>query len=79
MATMLNAPTIAEDEQRLVLRGISWSQNLTTSDALPDWPCLRMILVDGRLTFVSPSRRHDGYAERLSDVNGGGKVQRRAG
>jgi Uma2 family endonuclease len=63
MASTLAAPILNEDEQRLVLHRIKWAQYVTIGDALPDWPSLRMIFIDGRLTFLTTSRRHDWYSK----------------
>jgi Uma2 family endonuclease len=68
MSATLILPNVAEGEQRLVLTGINWGQYVTISDALPDRPCLRLIYLDGRLTFLGTSRRHDRLAERMGHL-----------
>jgi Uma2 family endonuclease len=68
MSATMPPPTVAEGEQRLVLTGIRWGQYVTIADALPDWPGLRMIYLDGRLTFLGTSRRHDWLAELLGHL-----------
>ncbi len=68
MASATLAPDrIAQDEQRLVLREISWESYVTIADALPGRRNLRMIYVDGSLTFLTKSRLHDWFAERLGE------------
>jgi len=58
--TTLTAPSHStSDEQHLVLRGLSWDQYLSISDALPDNPGLRLTYLDGSLTFLTVSLNHD--------------------
>ncbi len=68
MSATLTAPSIAETEQRLVLTRIGWGNYVTISDALPDWRGLRLIYIDGRLTLLTTSRRHDWLAERVGQL-----------
>ena len=69
MTATLTAPGIEEQEQHLVLPGfLSWNQYVAISDALPDWAGLRMIYVDGRLTLLTTSRRHDRASKRVGQL-----------
>jgi len=68
MSVTLGAPKTVEREPHFILDGIAWSQYVAISDALPDRPGLKLIYNAGRMTFLSPTRRHDWYAERLDDI-----------
>jgi Uma2 family endonuclease len=68
MTATMTTPNLAEQEQRLVLTGVGWGQYVTISDALPDWCSLRMIYLDGRLTFLTTSRHHDRLSKRLGQL-----------
>jgi Uma2 family endonuclease len=68
MSVTLAAPKSVEREPHFVLDGIGWSQYVAISEALPDRPGLKLVYHDGRLTFLSPSRRHDWYSERLGNI-----------
>jgi Uma2 family endonuclease len=68
MSVTLAAPKTVDQEPHFVLDGIGWSQYVAISEALPDRPGLRLIYNDGRMTFLSPSRRHDWYSERLGNI-----------
>ena len=50
----------------IALCGVSWDQYVTISDALPDRPSLRVTYLDGNLTFMTVSRRHDWLSRNLS-------------
>lgn len=65
MATTLTDPIIVEDDQQFLIRGIAWRQYVTISDALPERRDLRVIYLDGRLTLMTTSRRHDWFADCL--------------
>lgn len=54
--------------QHLVLDGIDWDQYVTINDALPDRSGLRMIYIDGSLTFLTLSRRHDWLEDCLDKI-----------
>lgn len=60
--------TRAEAEQRLDLGGVSWSRYLTISGAIPEGKNVRIIYLDGRLTFATTSRRHDFWSECFGDI-----------
>ena len=62
------APTIEEGEQHFVLDGIGWDQYVTINDAFPDQRGLRMIYIDGSLTFLTLSRRHDWFENHLDKI-----------
>jgi Uma2 family endonuclease len=60
--------TVDSGEQHLVLDGISWDQYVTINDALPDRGGLRMIYIDGSLTFLTLSRRHDWFEDYFDKI-----------
>ena len=68
MATVEPPALHEEIEQRLDLRGIGWDRYVTISDALPDRRGLRLIYLDGSLTFLTLSRRHDWYVENVAQI-----------
>ena len=70
MTATLIAPTpsIPDPEQRLDLFGIGWDRYVAITDALGDRAGVRSIYLDGRLTFLTLSRRHDWHAERLAEL-----------
>jgi Uma2 family endonuclease len=51
--------TSVDSEQCLVLNGIGWKQYEKVLEAFPEHSGLRIVFLDGRLTLLSPSRRHD--------------------
>ena len=53
MSATLAAPAVIEQEQRLDLAGVSWQQYVQIADALPERRGLKIIYLDGRLTFVT--------------------------
>lgn len=57
-----------EVEQRLDLAGISWDRYAKISDALPEGGGVRLMYLDGRLTFATTSRRHDFWSIGLGDL-----------
>jgi hypothetical protein len=65
MSATLTASIVAEGEQRLVLTGIRWGPVRDDLGCVARLARLRMIYLDGRLTFLGTSRRHDWFAERL--------------
>jgi Uma2 family endonuclease len=67
MAATLTEPTTntAETEQRLVLHGIGWDQYEKVLEAFPEQPGVRITYLDGRLTLLSPTRRHDWFERTL--------------
>jgi len=71
MSTALAASKVAEDEPCLVLGGIAWWQYEAIADAFPGRSPLRITYLDGRLTLLSPRRRHDWnelYLDRLVEA-----------
>ncbi len=68
MSASVLAREIEEGEQRLVLSGIGWDQYVTINDAFPERRGLRMIYIDGSLTFLTLSLRHDWRAECLGMI-----------
>ena len=55
-------------EQHFVLDGVEWDQYVTVNDAFPDRRGLRMIYIDGSLTFLTVSRRHDWHTDYLDSI-----------
>ena len=68
LAAPSHVPTIADPEQRLDLFGIGWARYVSITDALGDQHGLKSIYLDGGLTFLTLSRRHDWHAERLAEL-----------
>jgi Uma2 family endonuclease len=68
MSATLAVPRIADPDQSLVLHEVSWGQYITISDAFVDRHNPRMIYLDGSMTFLTTSRRHDWYADCLGDL-----------
>ena len=68
MSTTTIETAIEEDEQRLDLFGIEWDQYVTINDAFPERRGLRMLYLDGSLTFLTLSRRHDWHVEYLDKI-----------
>jgi Uma2 family endonuclease len=60
-------PKVDETEQQFVLPGIGYQAYETINDALGENSSVRLVYVDGRLTFSTASRRHDWFAERLAN------------
>jgi Uma2 family endonuclease len=59
---------VESDEQHLVLYGIEWDQYITMNDALPERRGVRMIYIDGSLTILTLSRRHDWFVDYLDSI-----------
>ncbi len=68
MSVTTSTPTVPEPDQRVVLGQINWGQYLAISNALVDRRNPRMIYLDGGLTILVTSRRHDWYAETLGTL-----------
>ena len=67
MATAIQEKTDATvGEQCLVLNSIDWNQYETLLQAFPEQAGLRITYLDGRLTLVSPTRRHDRFEKVLA-------------
>jgi Uma2 family endonuclease len=58
-------PTSVEPEPCLILNGIGWKQYEKVLEAFPEQAGLRITYLDGRLTLLSPSYRHDRAETRL--------------
>lgn len=58
----------ADGDQRVDMWGVSWESYVAINDALPEGSAVRAIYIDGRLTLLSTSRKHDWYAERLANL-----------
>ena len=65
MEAILATAIIAETEQNFVLSSISWRQYESVLQAFPEQSGLRSTFLDGRLTFVSPTPRHDWFEKAL--------------
>ncbi len=68
MSVTAARPIIGQGEQAITLHRIGWDQYRTIADALPERGDLRIIYLDGSLTLLTTSRRHDWFAERLGDL-----------
>lgn len=68
MSTLMQSAPAGETDGHFVVHGIAWAQYETLLQAFPETPGLRITYVDGRITFVSPSLRHDRASRRLSDL-----------
>jgi Uma2 family endonuclease len=67
MSATLTAQTTGH-EQSLVLPAVTWRQYETLLQAFPEQAGLRIYFLDGRLTLLSPSYRHDLFAEYCADI-----------
>lgn len=68
MAATAAQPMMAQYEDRVVIDDLDWDRYVAISDAVPDRHNPRLIYVDGSLTLVTISRRHDWLAERLGNL-----------
>lgn len=68
MSAVLRPAETVGGERVVVLHQITWDAYAAIGDALPDRRGLRMTFVDGRLTFLTLSRRHEWYAEHLGQL-----------
>jgi Uma2 family endonuclease len=64
-STTLTTPGTVEEEQRLVLSAVPWQQYEAVLRAFPEQAGLRITYISGRLTLLSPTRRHDWYENAL--------------
>ena len=65
MSTTLAAPGIGEQEQCLTFSGLSWRQYKAVLKAFPEQAGLRITYLDGRVTLLSPKRRHNWHEHLL--------------
>lgn len=68
MAATLSRSEIARGEQSFDLPGVGWDQYVAVNDILADRPGVRMIYLDGSLTFLTLSRRHDWHSDFLDAI-----------
>ncbi|MFO0951327.1 MAG: Uma2 family endonuclease [Isosphaeraceae bacterium] len=68
MASTLTELVPRTIDQSVVLRGVAWNQYEAVLAAFPEQAGLRITYLDGRLTLLSPSYRHDLFAEALADL-----------
>lgn len=67
--TLTSTPAeTAEQEQCLVLSSISWQQYELVLQAFPEQAGLRITYLDGRMTILSPKRRHDWHEWGLGRI-----------
>lgn len=57
-----------DPEQRIDLFGIGWDRYVAITDAMGEQRGVKCIYLDGRLTLLTPSRKHDWHAERLAEL-----------
>ena len=67
-ATIVGRPFGIIPGQSYDLGGITFEAYVGIGDALPECCGVKMIYLDGRLTLVTTSRRHDWVAECIGDV-----------
>lgn len=67
-APAVGRPYGVEPGQVYELGGVGFEGYEAIGDALPECPAVRMIYIDGRLTFVTTSRRHDWIADRFGEI-----------
>ncbi|GAC1335334.1 MAG: Uma2 family endonuclease [Isosphaeraceae bacterium] len=65
--TVIDEPTTAIEpaEQVLTLRGIGWDAYLTINEALGERQQARLVYLDGKLTLMTKSRRHEWLSNRF--------------
>jgi Uma2 family endonuclease len=63
-----NAPDRSDGDQRVDLHEIPWDLYVAINDAAGEKPGCRMIYAQGSLTFLTTSRKHDWFAERLANL-----------
>jgi Uma2 family endonuclease len=68
MSATLAEPDLFAGEQGLVLHAIEWKQYVAINDALPERRGVRMIYIDGSLTLLTLSRRHDWLSDHLDKI-----------
>ena len=56
------------DDHQVILHEVDWGQYVTVNDAFPDRRGLRMIYIDGSLTILTLSRRHDWLVDYLDSI-----------
>ncbi len=64
---MLQAPVTHLSAPRIEFPHISWNTYVSFADEVGESSSTRLIYREGMLTFVTKSRRHGWFAERLSD------------
>src|SRR5262249_7364313 len=66
VSAALTEPKVASQiEMYLVIPRLKWEQYEAVTAAFGDRPALKTVFVDGRLTLLSPSRRHDWHEKAL--------------
>lgn len=66
--TLAAAPIAVEQEPCIVLDAIPWHQYEDVLKAFPEQGGLQITYIDGRLTLLSPRRRHDRYEQALAGL-----------
>lgn len=57
---------VQTEDMYIVIPGLDWDRYHAITAALGDRPALKTVFLDGRLTLLSPSRRHDWQAKALA-------------
>ena len=65
MTAILAERVVTEKEQRMVLSPITWKQYEALLQVFPEHAGLRVTFLDGRITLLSPTRRHDWFEKIL--------------
>ncbi len=68
MATVTDPPRTFVEDQVFTIGNVEWEQYVVINDTLAEKAGLRMIYLDGSLTLVSPTRRHDWYADLIDKI-----------
>ncbi len=69
MSTATTSPAQAvQEDQVFVMNNVEWGQYVAVNDALSERAGLRMTYLDGRLTLVSPTRRHEWHSDVFDGI-----------
>lgn len=67
-ATTMRVPGASSEEQRVVLHGVGYDDYEAIDEILGEKHAVRLIYIQGRLTLLTASRRHEWFAERLAEL-----------
>ena len=65
---VVEGEAIVAPEPRIVIPGLSYGQYTTIAGALTGQKNLKLVFIDGRLTLLSPTRRHEWSNRRLDHL-----------
>ncbi len=66
--TLATPPVLGVADATFTIPGLSWEQYIAINDALGDRAGLRTLYLDGRMTFLSPARRHEWFEDALDKI-----------